>query len=146
MRITVSQLKALVREAMEAHDELETSRLVIKTRILDNKRLFADAFIKEPDWLDQAVGVDQPVFEITIDLNSPTQGTVYLNYGSARRQGKGYGPEVISALLDMLAQRGFARARGYIERDNFSSQRMVKKLGFEPVEEKAQGSYWEREI
>jgi hypothetical protein len=145
MRTTLGKLRMLVERLIrEAADEgtLDTSRLTLSWRVLDGKRMIIDARLKQPDWLEKAmmdVHPERPAVEQTVDFNGTE---AYLNRMDAYFHGKGYGGEVMLAVLKLLKGRGFQSARGYIEHDNAASQRMMKKLGAVESDRREHGSYW----
>ena len=123
---------------------LDTPRLRVQLRDVGG-RLFLDGFLKDTarDWLEQAIDPTNvnPVVEATIDYNVE-KGTVYLNRMDALRRGRGYGVELLGAILQHFRGRGFHDAEGYIENFNLPSRDMVRKLKFEQRRETPEGAYW----
>lgn len=121
---------------------LESERLNIDLDIIQNKRIFIIAKIKESDlnWLTKLTK-DKPVVEGTLDIEP---NFIYLNRVDSFAKGKSYAKEVLEVVLQWVKHKYHKNlARGYIENSNFSSQDMIKKLGGKKVEEKEHGSYWE---
>jgi len=142
--MTLRELRHRLTLMMEGEDvgAFDTARLTVQYRIIDGMRMFIDARLKQPDWLEKAIAdvrPKRPAVEQTVDLHGHE---AYLNRMDAYFHGKGYGGEVMMAVLRFLKDRGYARARGYIEHANIASQSMMKKVGAKVQERQEHGSYW----
>jgi ribosomal protein S18 acetylase RimI-like enzyme len=145
MRVRMQELRLLVTRLLaEGADEgaLDTPRLKLTYKILGGRRMVIDAWLKSPDWLEKAqmdVKPDESAVQQTVDF---VGDEAYLSSMDALFRGKGYGPEVMTAVLHLLKDRGFKTARGYVEHGNAASQRMMKKVGAVAKDRKEHGSYW----
>lgn len=145
--MTVKQLRRLIRESVEEKGSFESARLGFTYTIdASGRRMFIDARLKSPDWLEKAmidVHPERPAVEQTVDLDGDE---AYLNRMDANFHGRGYGRETMQAVLRFLKSRGFKHARGYIEHGNTNSQNMMKKLGAVQGEYKEHGAYWDVDL
>jgi hypothetical protein len=145
----ISALRSLVRIALlcegvfDGEGTFESDRLAHSYKIVGGgTRMFVESVPKDPNWLEKIdIEMGKISVDTTIDLDTNGED-VYLNRIDAWIGGKGYGRETLHAIAMFLRNKGFKRVKGYIERDNQSSQNMARKLGLKPTDAKQHGDYW----
>jgi hypothetical protein len=135
-------LEVIINEAATTPSEHKTKRLDITVDTRGDRLFLAGRLnVESKTWIDAG---NEPVVEGTLDIDRKNN-LVYLNRVTAWRRGKGYGPELLDfGIRYAMEKYGVAKARGYVERGNFSSSIMLKKMGFKEVDATKDGVYLEK--
>ncbi len=104
-----------------------TSRIEVVQNMATDRRAMFEAYSKEPVYSWETEGERRKVVELTVDT-SDIPGEVYLNRIDAS-EGKGYGRELVTAVLEKYRKQGFKTARAYVEWNNPDSPAMLRKMG-----------------
>lgn len=108
-----------------------------------NHRVFFEGFLKDEHKNFLERGRKSLRGEATVDL---VADGAYINRIDAYPKGQKFGSELLDAILKELATRRFKTVRTYIESSNPDSKMLFKKFGFEELEKKQHGSYWEKKL
>ena len=128
----------IVRKEYIEYDEiLESDRLEHYVKFIET-RVFIDSLLKESfkTWLD--VIENEVIVSVIIDMY---HDNLHIERIDAYRKGSGYAGETLSIIFNELGKTGQI-STAYIEKDNYPSERMFKKLGFSIKTHRLHGNDW----